>query len=461
MKTFTIKFFFLILITSFLSSLATAGSKRRGPVTITPDSNGGYSITDIIDIPTHVDKLPSAPITRNIPAGRMLDLVDHAKRVNPMTVTITLAATAAAAAAGYAIDELTNQISTISITAEKEWRVEYAGNNYYDSTADGACSKAGSAIGESWSSTEPASNVFSASCMHENGYQTRVASATIKDKTTYSPLPHEQQVDLINDEIFKQNLPASDYSDLFNDPSGNSYWTPERMDAFDDFWRNYGQTNSNDQTDVTYDHDAQTNKRTISIVDKLTGQGEIIDISPEDTVDDPTTSGTDTGQTSFPGDSTITPTTPDITNPTETTPQNSTGTTTTTSTGSTTSTQWPTFCGWATKVCDFIDWVTEPAPLPVVPPPTGIYDALPSDLSELPTLDTPVMPDFLPSKSDCETITLTVTTFYGTNESQIFPTPEQCAKLKQGQTLVGWFLYVITWFGVVYIIMGHRGGNAQ
>lgn len=476
MKTLTFKYFALIITAVFLtSSLSFAGSKRRGPVTITVQPDGSYRIKDIIDIPVHVDKFPAAPISRNVPASRMVSLVDHATRINPATLTMTLTATAAAAAAGYIIDELTDQIISIDVADDYipgyyyEARVvdttyygatpsvihsrlpsnyEFGGIQYTKTTTDGSYSYYSTPSGSDriTISTRACSSVPNPAMCND------------PDISIKTPVTEDQLRDSLLSRM--PNLPSDDpiWPQILGDSNGNPYWTPERMDAFDDFWRNYGQTNSNDQTDVTYDHDAQTNKRTITILDKLTGAGSKIDVSPEDTVDDPTTSGTDTGQTTSPGDSTISPTTPDITNPTETTPQNSTGTTTNTSTGSSTSTQWPAFCGWATKVCDFIDWMTAPAPLPVIAPPEGIYDAIPK---ELPTLEIPSMPTFLPSKSDCETITLTVTTFHGTNESQVFPTPSQCAKLKQGQVLVGWFLYVITWFGVVYIIFGHRGGRAQ
>jgi hypothetical protein len=474
MKTLTFRYFALIISTIFITtSLSFAGSKRRGPVTITPTNNGGYDITDIIDIPTHVDKFPSVSIPRKIPVTKIFDLVKHATKINPLTQTMELTTTAVSDATGYIIDELTNQIS-ISVESEPEGYVEgefwsitsgYSGQTGYGQTSKIACSAIGGTIGDSPTKCLYAEGGYGTTSKGNCGGNTTWSFCVAPDlEITTRPATSDEIRDRLLENL--PNIPASDpiWPQILGDLQGRPYWSPERMDAFDDFWRNYGQENTTDTTDVSYDTDPATNKRTVSIVDKLTGQGTKIDVSPEDTIDDPTTSGTDTGRTSDPGDTAIAPepttttgTSTGTTTGTSTNPDGTTTTTTTTST-STTSTEWPEFCSWATKVCTFIDWVMEPAPPIDIPPPEGLYSSIPT---ELPTLETPTMPTFLPNKSNCETIVLTVTSTSGNSSSQVFPTMSQCLKLKQGQQLVGWFLYVITWFGVVYIILGHRGGKAQ
>ncbi len=78
-------------------------------------------------------------------------------------------------------------------------------------------------------------------------------------------------------------------------------------------------------------------------------------------------------------------------------------------------------------------------------PLTGFLGSLP----ELPELD---LPNFgLDYSSSCRTIT-----FAHNGASVLFPSSAQCDKLKEAKEIVGWFISVITMFGIAWLILGNR-----
>lgn len=85
-------------------------------------------------------------------------------------------------------------------------------------------------------------------------------------------------------------------------------------------------------------------------------------------------------------------------------------------------------------------------------PAKDIYQDLPkeTDLPDLP--DVPSPGSFgLSHSSSCQTIT-----FSWHSASVVFPNSEQCSKLHSAQDMIGWFLWVVTTFGVIYTILGAR-----
>ncbi|WP_027854999.1 hypothetical protein [Marinobacterium litorale] len=90
-------------------------------------------------------------------------------------------------------------------------------------------------------------------------------------------------------------------------------------------------------------------------------------------------------------------------------------------------------------------------------PADEAYKNLTDEFDTLPDMpDLGINPDVgFQSSGTCETIT-----FNWDGASVVFPSTSQCSKLQTAQDMLGWFIYVLTFFGIVHIILGARKGAA-
>lgn len=86
-------------------------------------------------------------------------------------------------------------------------------------------------------------------------------------------------------------------------------------------------------------------------------------------------------------------------------------------------------------------------------PADEIYQPLTDQFDTLPDLPggIPSVGDFGIHSGTCQTIT-----FNWGAASVVFPNSSQCAKLNSAKQILGWFIYVCTFFGCVYTILGAR-----
>ena len=83
-------------------------------------------------------------------------------------------------------------------------------------------------------------------------------------------------------------------------------------------------------------------------------------------------------------------------------------------------------------------------------PLTDQFDALPDLPGGIPAVD-----GFGIHSGTCQTIT-----FKWGAASVVFPSSSQCSKLNSAKQILGWFIYVCTFFGCVYTILGARSLRA-
>lgn len=90
-------------------------------------------------------------------------------------------------------------------------------------------------------------------------------------------------------------------------------------------------------------------------------------------------------------------------------------------------------------------------------PADKLYEPLTDQFETLPDVPVgvPEVPDFGINSGGCQSIT-----FNWRGASVVFPNGDQCAKLTSAQQILGWFIYVCTFFGCVYTILGARSLKA-
>lgn len=326
--------------------------------------------------------------------AKVLDFAKSRKTLNPAAAAVNAVVIVAVAAAGWAIDELTNQVvrpnqnqtflDDGSWTEGKFWAVSGESSssiNSYAPTRSVACSR----IDGVWKSS-PYNACAYTNHLGTTSYKTVVqytcgkwysttsmsefSGCGLEPSSPFEPVPESEWWSQVMDAISHMSPEAQ--REFWNNVAGMPELTPELQQALDDWNAEIAsETGLNGETKEESSSDVANDVQDVRVVDPI----EIVE--------------------------------PDL----NTDPEQTGGTT------------------------------------------VEDYDPLIDTLNTLPALPDFFIPDVgFESSTTCETVN-----FSWRSASVDFPSPSQCSKLNDAKRIIGWFLNIITMFGCAWLILGNRG----